>query len=121
MQGITASYSVSTELPSCHWLTLRIAHTSAIDVEMITIDDVLKERDFPDLLSIDIESMDYEVLASINYKNSSPKVICAECPIGTDDAAKIRKLLIDNGYFFYVRTGGNAIFLRDEFKEVMSC
>jgi FkbM family methyltransferase len=95
---------------------------SVVNLNVVTIYDVIRDRGcvFPDLLSIDIERLDYEVLASIDYDSGSvPKVICAECIVGSEDGKNIKTLLEQNGYFFYVRSGGNAIFVRNEFKDRM--
>ena len=64
--------------------------------------------------------MDFQILKSINFDKSSPKIICVEAaeysPIG---AGKRRDELIDflvaKGYYEYANTNLNAIMVKKEF------
>jgi FkbM family methyltransferase len=75
---------------------------------------------FPDFMSLDAEGMDFEILKSIDFDLSSPKVICVEAaeysPIG---AGKRRDELIDflvgKGYYEYANTNLNAIMVKKDF------
>ena len=82
-------------------------------IEVKTINDIIRQYNngvFPDLLSIDIEGLDYRVLSSANFSNSFPKVICAEITqLNTDE--DICELLESRGYISYAHTIGNLIFV----------
>ncbi len=75
---------------------------------------------FPDIMTIDVEGMDFSILELINYEISSPKVVCVEAaeysPI---EAGKRRSELIDflvsKGYYEYANTNLNAIMVRKDF------
>jgi FkbM family methyltransferase len=74
----------------------------------------------PDLMSLDIEGLDYIILKDINFQKIAPKVICVEAadysPIGAgkrrDD---IIELLVQNGYYEYANTNLNAIMVKKDF------
>lgn len=78
------------------------------------------DNKFPDFMSIDVEGMDFQILQSIDYSKSFPKVICVEAaeysPIG---AGARRNELIDfltsKGYYEYANTNLNAIMVKKEF------
>jgi hypothetical protein len=75
---------------------------------------------FPDFLSLDVEGMDMEILESIDWTASVPKVVCVEAaeysPTGN---GKRRHNLIEfvesKGYFEYANTNLNAILVRKDF------
>ncbi len=75
---------------------------------------------FPDILSIDLEGIDFEVLKSTDFSASKPKVICAETaeysPIG---AGKKRtdyiNYILSLGYCLYADTNLNSIFVDHDF------
>nr|WP_269278647.1 FkbM family methyltransferase [Oxalobacter aliiformigenes] len=82
-------------------------------IEVKTINDIIKQYNngiFPDLLSIDIEGLDYRVLSSADFSNSFPKVICAEITQLNNDE-NICELLESRGYIPYTYTIGNIIFV----------
>lgn len=92
-------------------------------IKLKTIDYIIKKYSkgiFPDFLSIDVEGLDYEIIKSISFEYSSPKVICIEAaeysPIG---AGKRRTELIDflvtKNYYEYANTNLNAIMVRRDF------
>lgn len=75
---------------------------------------------FPDLLSIDVEGMDFDILKTIDYSNNSPKVICVEAadysPIGAGERrAELIEFLIQNGYYEYANTNLNSIMVKRDF------
>lgn len=92
-------------------------------IKLMTINDVLVRYCngvFPDFLSLDVEGLDLQILKSINFDASAPKIICVEAaeysPIG---AGKRRSELIDflisKGYFEYANTNLNAIMVKNDF------
>lgn len=71
----------------------------------------------PNILSIDVEGMDYSILKSIQYTTFSPDIICAETIGFTNDGTgkkdlRIPKLLAKNGYQVYADTKINTIFIK---------
>ncbi|MDR1881218.1 MAG: FkbM family methyltransferase [Prevotella sp.] len=74
----------------------------------------------PDLMSLDIEGLDYIILKDIDYRKTGPKVICVEAadysPIGAGKRRNdIIDLLADNGYYEYANTNLNAIMVKKDF------
>lgn len=75
---------------------------------------------FPDFLSIDVEGMDFEILQSINFDHSRPKVICVEAanysPIGAGARRnELIDFLVSKGYYEYANTNLNAIMVDRKF------
>jgi FkbM family methyltransferase len=93
-------------------------------ISVVTIEDIVQEHangEYPDLLSIDIEGLDHDVLASINYQRHPPKVICVESGVDKDDNSDaIRSLLTGVGYFPCWRAGVNIIFVRNEYRGILA-
>jgi len=92
-------------------------------IKLTTISNIIEryaENNFPDFLSIDVEGMDFQILKSIDFTKSFPKIICVEAaaysPIG---AGKRRNELVDylvsKGYYEYANTNLNAIMVKNEF------
>jgi FkbM family methyltransferase len=98
-----------------------IAETKKIRVT--TISEILQEYRngiFPDFLSLDVEGMDLEILKSIDYLKSSPKVICVEAaeysPIGAGNRrTELIDFLSQQGYLEYANTNLNAIMVKKDF------
>ena len=83
--------------------------TEVKQIPVFTIEQVLQHRTIPDFLSIDIEGLDYDVLASIDYRRYPFKVICVEIqPYSEED---IRTLMFNVGYATVIRCGSNLIFI----------
>ena len=98
-------------------------HINTLKIKVTTIQKILDEFNngvFPDFLTLDAEGLDFEILETIDYINSAPKVICVEAadysPIG---AGKRRTELIDflvsKGYYEYANTNLNAIMVKKDF------
>lgn len=92
-------------------------------IKLTTVASVLEKycnNHFPDFLSIDVEGMDFQILKSIDFEKSKPKVICVEAaeysPVG---AGARRNELIDflvaKGYYEYANTNLNAIMVERKF------
>lgn len=82
-------------------------------VEVKTINDIIRQYAngvYPDLLSIDIEGLDYRVLSSADFSKSFPKVICAEIT-QLNMGENICELLESRDYIPYTCTVGNIIFI----------
>lgn len=94
-----------------------------IDVSVMTIDSILTKYNdgkFPDFLSLDVEGVDFDILKSIDYQVSYPKVICVETISYSETGegekdTKIRTFLEGKGYMVFADTYINTIFVRKDF------
>jgi len=121
MQDNTLSTFSKSELDSMISNNKQLAQT--IKIKLSTVSDVLGQYFnglFPDFMSLDVEGMDFQILKSIDFQASFPKIICVEAaeysPVG---AGKRRSELIDflssKGYYEYANTNLNAIMVKNEF------
>ncbi len=91
----------------------RIRETRAIPV--LSLDQIVSRYCadiWPDLLSLDIEGLDYAVLQAAHFDSTrGPKVICVETVSGADSRqdAAIETLLTGRGYSVLGRTVANVI------------
>ena len=74
---------------------------------------------FPDLLSIDVEGMDEQILKSIDYNSTVPKVMCVETlKFSAEGKGEKKTDLIEfvksKGYMVYADTYINTIFVRED-------
>lgn len=92
-----------------------------VTLKITTVNQVIKEHCngvFPDLLSLDVEGLDYEVMTSINFKKHSPKVICVETISYSDTgngvkATELIEYIKKQGYYLYADTNINSIFVKE--------
>ena len=91
-----------------------------IDVDSMTLQTILKEHfpdKAPDVMSIDLEGIDYDILKSIDFSSQRPFAIVCETIeyenrlVISEKRHDIINLLTDNGYVEYAFTGINSIFL----------
>ncbi len=91
------------------------------NIKVLTLEDIVREYCngvFPDFMSMDVEGLDYQILSSINFEGSAPKIIDVEAEYSAGDTRdKIRELLEKKGYFAYIRAGVNIIFVREEYRD----
>lgn len=93
-----------------HWASPRETQR----VPSLTINQVVqgycKDQRFPDLLSMDIEGLDYDVLQSAAFDVFGfPKVVCVETRF--HDTVRMQGMMVDKGFSLYMRTGENLIFV----------
>jgi FkbM family methyltransferase len=92
-------------------------------VHLTTISKVLSKyanNIFPDFLSLDVEGLDLQILKSIDYTDSWPKVICVEIAEYSSSGVgrrnnEIADFLTSKGYYEYANTNLNAIMVKEEF------
>lgn len=92
-------------------------------IKLTTVDKILDENfngKFPDFLTIDAEGLDFQILKSLNFENSFPKVICVEAAEYSSIGAGERRgelidFLVEKGYYEYANTNLNAIMVRKDF------
>jgi Methyltransferase FkbM domain len=70
----------------------------------------------PDLISIDVEGLDFEILSSIDFRKYRPTVICVETISFSDNFGGVKnkdipEYLQQHGYFLYADTWINSIFV----------
>ncbi len=92
-------------------------------VQLTTVSKIIEQYHqgrFPDFLSLDVEGMDFEILQSIDYTKSTPKVICVEAAEYSSSGSGERKnnlidFLVSKNYYEYANTNLNAIMVRKDF------
>lgn len=96
-----------------HWASPRETQR----VPSLTINNIVQlycKGHFPDLLSMDIEGMDYDVLQSARFEEFGfPKVVCVETRF--QDTVRMQGMMVDKGYSLYMRAGENLIFVLREY------
>lgn len=96
-----------------------------LHIPVMTLEQIIKEYAdgiFPDLLSIDVENMDYDILRSYDFTKNAPKVIDVEVHFKNEEdyvGDKMKELLFGQGYFLYCKMGANFIFVKDEYKSTL--
>ena len=94
-----------------------------IPVQMKSIDSIVYDYCggvYPDLVSIDVEGLDYLIIASMNLTRSKPKVICIETVEFTSNGTgkkrvDLIKAVVNKGYTLYADTNINSIFVENNF------
>jgi len=89
------------------------------DIDVMTVGDVVDQYAggvFPDLLSVDAEGLDAEILSSIDYTQTAPKVICAEVIAApNENSAEIKGLLELRGYVPLFWSVANIFFIKADY------
>jgi FkbM family methyltransferase len=90
-----------------------------IDVELLPISEIFMkyfDDNSPDILSIDVEGMDYEIIKSIDFKKYRPVIICVET-LQFSESREVNKIsainnyLSNYNYMVYADTHINTIFV----------
>lgn len=92
-------------------------------IKLKTISEIIRKYNsgiFPDFLSIDVEGLDFKILQSINFQQSSPKVICVEAaeysPIGAGKRRdELINFLVSKNYYEFANTNLNSILVHNDF------
>ena len=95
---------------------------STKNVQVDTIENVVNrycQGECPAFMSLDVEGFENKILESINFKEMSPIVICAETISFSTKGHGVKeyeliKLITDKGYFVYADTYINTIFVNSE-------
>lgn len=93
-----------------------------VKLPIVTIDRILSKYnsgDLPNLFSLDVEGLDFEILKSIDFNRWSPAVICVETLTYTSDAKEqkineVIEYLEGKGYRVYADTYINTVFVGEE-------
>lgn len=89
-----------------------------IKIPLININNIIKNNfeDCPNLISLDVEGLDFEILKTFNFKKYRPEVFCIETITYTENNKEqknneIINFMISNGYILYGDTYINSIFV----------
>ncbi len=93
-----------------------------IKVPVLAINEIIKEycKEAPDLLSIDIEGLDFDVIQTLDFNKYRPKIICIE----TIEYSTQRKntelinFIASKNYMVYADTYINTIFVDRNLREI---
>ena len=80
-----------------------------IKINTMTLNNIMKNYDDIDFLSIDVEGVDMEVLSSNDWTNNRPSLICVEHSM---DINILNEFMDNINYVKYAETGGNTFFVR---------
>lgn len=94
-----------------------------IQVEVVMIDRIIEKycnNKFPDLLCVDVEGWDFEIIKTIDFTYTSPKVVCVEAaeysPVGAGERrTDLINYIESKGYYEYANTNLNSILVRKDF------
>jgi FkbM family methyltransferase len=97
----------------------------SVSVKVLTLSSTLSEYwggEFPDLLTVDAEGLDFDIIRSIDFDHCYPKVICVEAADYSPTGAGVRRTelinyLTSRKYYEYANTNLNAILIRQELWE----
>lgn len=87
--------------------------TKAIKTQCISLSDVILKYcggKFPDYFDLDIEGLDDEVIASYDFTDNGPKIICVE-----SHSESVCCQMLTQGYIRYFSTAHNVIYVKKEF------
>ena len=87
-------------------------------VRLMSVNEIVRQHfpSGPNLISVDVEGLDYEILKSFDFQNIRPEVFCVETLTFTtrNDEQKrtdIIDYMLSRGYFLYADTYINSIFV----------
>ncbi len=104
-----------------HSLASKYGIASEVEVPVVTIQEIVTKSAggvFPDLLTVDAEGLDLEILGSVDWSGSCPKVVCAEAfTADRDIREELRQLLVGAGYFLHSWAVNNMIFAHCDLRE----
>jgi FkbM family methyltransferase len=92
-----------------------------IRIPLLNINEIMSEyfNSHPNLISLDVEGLDFEILKTIDFKKFQPEVLCIET-LSYEPAEIERKnqqivdFLVSKGYELFADTYINSIFCRSE-------
>lgn len=83
-----------------------------IKIPAVTINETIIKYGVPDVLSVDIEGLDYEVLKTIDYSKYKIHIIIAEKD--TEKCEDMDKFMESKNYSVYSKTNANVIYVLDD-------
>lgn len=99
----------------------RQAIERVVQIPMCSVNEIMHEY-FPDgvnLISLDVEGMDFEILRTFDFNKFQPEVFCVETLRFQDDGAPRKNDILlaymkSNGYWVYADTFINTIFVSEQ-------
>jgi FkbM family methyltransferase len=99
-------------------------YTEVIQMPLKNVNEIIQENftTAPDLISIDVEGLDFEILQSLDFDKYAPKALVVET-IRFGDSAKAEKqqniidFVCSKGYFVYADTHVNTIFCQSNISQ----
>ena len=96
---------------------------NSYDIQVVSLQKILSENfnsKFPDLLTIDVEGLEKDIIESIDFERSHPKIICVETAEYSSTGSGAKRLdligmIESKGYYLYADTNLNSIFVKNEF------
>ncbi|MBK7560883.1 MAG: FkbM family methyltransferase [Chitinophagaceae bacterium] len=95
--------------------------TQVLKIELIDINELMEKyfSPCPDLVSIDVEGLDFQIIKTINFDNYKPAVFCVETLGFGEENTEIKntefiRYLESQGYFVYADTYINTILCRKD-------
>lgn len=93
-----------------------------LDISVCLLPDIISAKcggRFPDLLNIDVEGIELDILRTIDFEKSYPKVICLETIIYEEGKRQSKRhdlfdFLKSHGYIVYADTFINTIFVKSD-------
>lgn len=90
-------------------------------VDLLPINEIISQNfsSCPNLVSLDVEGLDYQILKSMDFGKYKPEVFCVETLTFVQDKSEhkleeIITLMEENGYFVYADTFINTIFVDND-------
>jgi FkbM family methyltransferase len=111
----TFSKQIAEEFVAAH-PNFTVQKVMSIEVQTIQqVIDLHFQGKFPDLLTIDIEGLDYSILNSQNFSLTYPKLICVEISSGndTDVSQDMRTMLRKKGFIEVFQAASNSFLIHE--------
>lgn len=106
----TCSRSEAEEVQRTSGIALR----KTMKIEVVNVGALLRERGFsPDFMNVDVEGMDMDILASIDWERNRPGVVCVETVDYTTQQKRpeVTEFMRSKDYAPYADTFLNTIFI----------
>jgi FkbM family methyltransferase len=98
-----------------------ISYHKVLKIPLININKIIEDhfKSFPNLISIDVEGLDFQILQSLDLTRYKPEVICIESITfsTSNNESKVKEIeefMSLNGYFTFGDTHVNTIFCRKD-------
>ena len=97
--------------------------SACVELPTVALDQVVKDHcsgRFPDFLTLDTEGLELDVLSTIDFTTSWPKVICVETAEYSPSGVGVKRLdlmrfIESKGYTAYADTNLNTVYVKNQF------
>lgn len=73
---------------------------------------------FPEFLNCDVEGLDYEILATADFDDSRPVIICVETRLA--DTEKMTKMMMGKKFQAFCRMGENMLYVDAQYSNLLA-